>query len=252
MSESTRDRIVEMVRQMRENTVARGCTPGEAAKFAAKAAELIEQHQIGEAELRAESGAKDEMEVVENILGTGKKVHNPGMTAVVNGLSRGMCCKVILLSAGWKGRADAAYGIVGEPMDADYVCQIACLVVPALQIMATMEGREHGEEKAGLVRWSNQYLIGAAEEILNRLEKDRHDRSEAMRVASLMNTPTCTALAVITGESLAIVKRKSAEDAMKELYPVTRKVSSRQKYDHEAQQRGRAAGKTVGLRLQID
>lgn len=246
-AERTRERIVDIVRKMRENTVDRGCTPAEAAYFAAKAAELVEKHQIGEAELRArEEGGAPEMEFCQNYLRTGKKVHNPGMTAVVNGLARGMCCECIMLHI----KNEAVYGIIGETMDTDYVCQIAVTVVPALQIMATAEGREHGEEKAGLVRWSNQYLMGAGEEIRKRLERDRKERSEARLLEHQLSNST--ALVPITGESLAVQKREGSKAVLKDLYPVTRQVQSRTTYDHTARERGREAGKRVGLHRTIE
>ena len=113
----TRDRIIELVRDMREHTVANGCTPGEAAKFAAKCAEWIERHQIEEAELRAAGGesAPEEVEVCEHTVWTGKRVFNPGVSAVVNGLAQGMCCKCVLAhSRNADGESEAVYGIIGE------------------------------------------------------------------------------------------------------------------------------------------
>jgi hypothetical protein len=255
MSNSTRDKIVDMVRKMRDNTIDKGCTPGEAAKFAAKVAELIEKYQIDEAELRVEGGGSaDDVEVVENTLGTGKKVHNPGMTAIIHGLARGVCCEVILIPAGYKGRKDAAYGIIGDQMDADYVCQIACLVHPALHIMATMDGKEHGHEKASLVRWNNQYMVGAAGEIKKRLETERQRRSDERRAQWELDNPgkNANAIVLVTGNSLAIVKKQSAKEAMAKLYPQTRQTRSRQQFDPTAQELGRQAGRNVGLDLQID
>jgi len=35
--------MIDLIQRMKVNTVANGCTPGEAAKFAAKVAELIEK-----------------------------------------------------------------------------------------------------------------------------------------------------------------------------------------------------------------
>ncbi len=251
---TTREQIISRIKKMRENTVENGCTPGEAAKFAAKVAELVEQYQIDEAQLRRETASvgaiPEEMEVYQNYLRTGKRVHNPGTTAVVAGLARGMSCEVVLLPAGWEGRDDASYGVIGDQLDADYVCQIATCVVPALRMMATLEGREHGHEGGDLVKWMNQYLCGAGAEIQRRLEKDRKDRSdvaEQKRVAG-----ACTALAVITGETLAVAKREASAEGLKRLYPATRNVKSRTEYDHTARERGAAAGRAVGLNIQVE
>lgn len=247
--QATRERIIEAVRKMRENTVDKGCTPGEAAKFAAKAAEWIEKYQISEAELRIESGDSPEIEVCQNKLRTGKKAFNPGMSQVVNALARGMCCRCIHLHED----DGAVYGIIGDTLDADYVCQVALVVVPALQVMATYEGREHGYEKAGLVRWSNQYLTGAAEEILKRLERDRKERSELKLLEHhLANPNTSTALMVVTGEVIATAKREAVAEVFNQMYPRTRTVNSRIGYDHTARTRGREAGKHVGLHIQLD
>lgn len=244
-----RERVVKLVREFQMHTIENGCTPGEAAKFAAKAAEWIEKYRIEEAELRVKRGGGtftvDDVEVCQNFLRTGKKVFNPGMTQVVNGLALGVCCKVILLNQG----GEAVYGIIGDRMDADYVCQISMNIMPALQIMARMEGVEHGREKAGLIRWTNQYLTGAGHEIRLRIEGERRDRS----AAKVSATPTGTALAIITGDSIAVIKRQAVAEMFSKEYPYTRKSpgSRTLSYDHDANERGREAGKRVGLHVEI-
>ncbi len=250
-STRTRERIIEIIAEMRKHTTERGCTSAEAAAFAAKAAHWIEKYQIEEAELRAKSGAATEPnagEVCHNTLRTGKRVFNPGMTQVVNGLALGMCCKVILLHQD----GEAVYGIVGDELDADYVCQISVTVVPTLTVMAKLEGAEHGYEKAGLVRWTNQYLTGAAVEIQRRIEQERKDRSDCKKTEWLGTTyGTNNALAVITGESLAVAKRQATDEAFAEMYPRTRKSRSRTEYNHAAHNAGCEAGKRVGLNIAI-
>lgn len=249
-NETIRERVIRLIAEMRNRTTERGATPAEAAGFAAKVAEWIEKYQIEEAELRASGDCSTvEVEVCENILRTGKKVFNPGMSQVVNALSQGMCCRCILLNR----QGEAVYGVTGDPVDADYVCQVATCVVPALQMMGNIEGREHGYEKAGLVRWTNQYLMGAAQEIKKRLEDDRRIRSEIKRLERMVADQAAGgrngagALVVITGESLAITKIKATEEAFNAKYPRTRKSYSRTEYNDAAQSAGREAGKRVGL-----
>lgn len=248
-SERTREKIVELIRKMREQTAEKGCAPAEAAGFAAKVAEWIERYQITEAELRAEGGAAvPEVEVCQNTLHTGKRVFNPGMTQVVNSLALAMCCKCIMLHE----NGQAVYGIIGDQLDADYVCQIAVTVVPALQVMAGMEGREHGYEKAGLVRWTNQYLTGAAVEIRWRIESERKSRAEIREAEHRLTAAPGTALVCITGELIAAHKREVVADAFWEAYPKTKTVRSHSEYNHTAHERGREAGKHVGLNVQIE
>lgn len=248
-TQKTRERIIDAVRKMRENTVGKGCTPAEAALFAAKAAEWIEKYQIDEAELR-DAGGNDDTEVCQNFLRTGKKVFNPGMSEVVNSLAIGMCCKCIFLPHNHRdSNGSATYGIVGDQLDADYVCQIATMVVPALQVMANWVGKEHGYEKASLVRWSNQYLTGAGYEIKNRLERERQERSDA-KLAE--HQATGTALVCITGAVVAVAKREATNEAFDRLYPRVKTTHSRAEYNHTAQECGREAGKNIGLRLELD
>jgi hypothetical protein len=233
---------------MRNRTVERGATPAEAAAFAAKVAEMIEKYEIDEAELRSSTGhttpSADDIEVCQNLLRTGKRVFNPGMTAVVSGLATGMCCRVILLHK----NQEAVYGVVGDSVDADYVCQLATVVVPALQVMAKLEGAEYGYERAGLVQWTNQYLAGAGLEILRRIEADRKRRSEVKEADAKVCS---TSLVVITGDSLAILKKQATEVAFKDMYPKTRTTRSRSEYNHSAQEAGREAGKRIGLGVPI-
>lgn len=260
MAETAREKVIRLIREMRNRTVDRGATPAEAAGFAAKVAEFIERYQIDEAELKAgnSGGAPtkpEDVEVCQNYLRTGAKVFNPGMTRIVSALARAMCCKVILLPAGYRrGYEDCTYGIVGDTLDADYVCQMATTLVPALRTMAKLEGAEHGYEKAGLVRWTNQYLTGAALEIERRIVAERRERSEVKRVEHklLAAGGTGTVLTCITGESIAAIKHEAAAAAFKREYPKTRTTHSRAEYDRTAYERGREVGKTVGLNLGIE
>lgn len=249
MDTSKRDKVLELVRKLLLHTVKNGCTPGEAAKFAAKAAELMEQWQIEETELRMKSGGAtfsvDDVEVCQNELHTGKKVFNPGMSAVICGLATGHCCRVIMFNR----NGEAIYGIIGDRVDADYVCQVATSVVPALQISARLEGAEHGYEKAALIRWMNNYLNGAGIEIQNRIYRERMERSAAKEHNA---ASTGTALMIITGESIAKVKREATEEMFRKAYPKTRTVHSRTTFDSVAHERGREAGKRVGLHVGIN
>lgn len=254
-TESPRERVIRLIAEMRNRTVERGATPAEAAAFAAKVQALMEQYEIDEAELRRESGISDptNVEVVQNKLKTGRKVFNPGMTAVVNGLAQGMCCKVILLYEDHPalGR-QAVYGVVGDNLDADMVCQLSTSIVPALQVMSRLEAAEHGYDGASLIRWTNQYLSGAGLEIKHRIEADRRKRSEEKVAAATVPGSTSTALTIITGDSLAIIKRKAVEEGFAELYPKTKKVKSHASYDHTAHEAGRRAGQNVSLNLGVE
>lgn len=247
MAETIRERVVRLIREMQNRTTERGATPAEAAAFAAKIAEWIEKYQIEEAELRhthpGVNSSEPEFDICENYLRTGKKVFNPGMTQVVNALAEGMCCKCILLHQD----GEAVYGITGDQIDADYVCQVAVAVVPALQTMAGLEGREHGYEKAGLVRWTNQYLTGAAVEIKNRLEEERKMRAEIKRLEDWAKHSGSNALVCVTGETIASNKKVAVADAFKTKYPRTRTIHSRIEYNDTAFGAGQAAGRRVGL-----
>ncbi len=246
----TRERIIELIHDMRQRTVANGCTPGEAAKFAAKVAEWVEKYQIDAAEVKGTLDA-DEIEVCENLLRTGKKAFNPGMTEVVAGLARGMCCQVILLHK-WnpEGKfSEAVYGIIGDTLDADNVCQVAITVVSALKMMATLDGIEHGHEKGSLIRWNNEYLSGAGMEIKNRLLAERKARHN---VKALEHATSCTALVLVTGETLAIEKKEAVDSTFKQLYPRAKNVTSHREYNDTARQKGREAGKRVGLHIGIE
>lgn len=250
MSETPRERIIRLIAEMRNRTVERGATPAEAAAFSAKIQALMEKYQIAEAEVRRESGIDDptDVEVVQNKLKMGGRVFNPGVTQVVAGLANGMCCKVILLHEPSETLGTAAtYGIVGDTLDADLVCQLACTVVPALRVMARLEAAEHGYDGASLIRWTNQYLMGAGVEIQKRIEADRKKRSEE----KLAGYSGSMALVPITGESLAVIKRKATEEVFKELYPKTKKVQSHAQYDPRAHEAGRRAGQSVSLNVGI-
>jgi hypothetical protein len=255
MNESIRDRVVRLIREMRNRTTERGATPQEAAAFAAKVAEWIEKYQIEEAELSGENAPS--IEIVQERIETGKRVFNPGVTAIIGALSRGMSVKMIMAR-----RKDlAVYDLVGTEIDCHFVRQISGQLVSELQIMARLEGAEHGYEKAGLIRWTNNYLDGAAGEIESRLVEDRRQRSEIKQIEHeqlsreaegglAVKTPTSTAL-VITGDHLAEKKLAAAEVEFERLYPHRTKSRSRGDWDGTANSRGREAGRAIGLRLSV-
>lgn len=221
--------------------------------FAAKVVEMIEKHQISEAELAQQEGAAGPPLEVERVyIHTGKKVHNPGVTDVVFALAGGMSCRAIITHLS----GEAVYGLVGDTVDLDYLRQIASVVIPSLEIMATNTAREYGEEKAGLVRFRNQFLMGAAAEIKRRLLKERAERSEVRlleaKVEAAEQGRPCTALAVVTPDSLAAQKAVVVTEAFKQHYPSIRQVRSRSGYDGDARSRGAEAGRRIGLNPQIE
>lgn len=245
MTGRTREQIIDLVQKLSKNTIDNGCTPEEAAKFAAKVSVWVEEYQISEAELRAAGNEEpSEIEVCEHILRTGKKVFNPGMSQVVYALAKGFCCQCISL----KQNGEAVYGITGEVIDASYVCQLSLSVVPALQIMARLDGIEHGHEGGALIAWANQYLTGAGIEILRRLEEERKARS---REKERLTTNTCTGL-IVTGETLAVEKRAATERVFRQKYPTLKTTYSRSRFDEVAHEAGRAAGRDVGLRVGLE
>ena len=255
-NESPREKVVRLIREMRNRTVDRGATPAEAAAFAAKVAEWVERYQVDEAELRAKAGidlgSVADIDVAQNTLRTGAKVFNPGMTRIVHQLATAMCCRVILLTEYHDGKKEVVYGIVGDVLDADYVCQMSVTLMPMLRMMGRLEGAEHGHERGELVKWTNQYLTGAGYEIHNRIVKERKERSEVKQVAAQLADSSCTALAVITGESIAVAKRAATDEAFVAAYPNTKTHRSHTDYNPTAQARGREAGKQVSLNLQIE
>lgn len=247
MSESAREKIIRLVNEMRQRTVDRGCTPAEAAAFAAKAAEWVEKYQIEEAELRAKEGKPGTgptIEVTEDYIRTGKKCFSPGVTQVVNALANAMSCECIMLH---RADGEAVYGITGDSLDTDYVGQIALTVIPSLELSANLEGIEHGYKKAALVRWRNQYLTGASIEIRKRILEERRLRSD-MRAAE---GKLSGALVVVTGEQLALAKRLATEVEFKRRYPRVRRTTSRMEHDPRAFSRGQEAGKRVGLHIGV-
>lgn len=254
MSESIREKVIRLIKEMQNRTVERGATPAEAAAFAAKVSEWIEKYQIEEAELQSgkEKGAGPKIEVTENKIRTGKKVFNPGVTQLVAALARAMSCKCVMIRSGARAGikdTEATYGITGDTLDADYVCSIAMTLIPSLELSANIEGWEHGYEGGPLVRWRNQYLTGAAIEIEKRIVDERRARSDVREVEGKLSGG---ALVVITGDQLALLKKAAAEAEFKRRYPHTRTTTSNSGYDPTAHERGREAGKRASLHQGIE
>lgn len=249
-----KQRAIELIHLMHNMTVDKGCGPGEAANFAAKIAEWIEEFQISEAELVTKNGGQQELEYVQHIIRTGKKVHNPGMVHLVNGIALGSCCKCILVVE----KGEAVIKVLGEEMDATYVLHISQKLWPELSSRAHLEGIEHGHEKAALKRWENQYLEAAGEVIRKRLDDERTERSrereqQEVRNRQAANGTTCTALKIVTGLTLAAEKRKEVQEIFDELYPKCKgyRGGRNSQYDPRAHEAGRRAGQEAGLHVGV-
>ena len=245
MAETLRDRAIRLIAEMQARNTDRGCTPAEAAAFAAKISALMEKYQIDEIELQNKEPTPETVEVCQEYYYTDKRVHNHGVTQMVAQISSGMACKPILLHKQDGPFRKAGYGIVGETIDAHLVVQLVKHLVPKLRAMGAEEGRENGYVKAELIKWNNQYLTGASFEIEKRLMDERNKRSVLQQ-----NANSSTAL-VVTGNQLFAIKQEASAKEFRRLYPRTKRTQSRAGRDDTAFSAGREAGKRVGLGLPV-
>lgn len=247
LSKEKRERLLRIIAALLDKTVDRGCMPAEAAGAAAKVQELLERYQLDITDVQ--TGAPQE-KVLRHDYDTGKNAVNPGELRLFAAVARGFDCKHVVI----EGRP-VRYALVGFDSDCQVALALFRRIFFSLSIQATEEGRECGEEKAGLVRFRNQFLCGAAGEIEQRLREARRGRQEG---GSPCVVPVGSDGKVLAGgpsygqasTALVLAKEKPVQEAFDDIFPrscLSKARASRSDWHSDARDAGRRAGRSIAL-----
>lgn len=229
-----RDAAMRKIAKLLNCTVANGCTPAEAADAAGLAQKLLEKYQLDILDI--ETGAPKE-EVLRHFIVTEKRVVNPGQCSLVAAIAGAFSCKVVIHQDN-----PIRYALVGFDSDCQVAIAIYNRVYWALHTRATLEAQEHGEEKAGIVRFRNCFLQGAAAEIARRLRANR-----------AVGLPSSLLIGTTGGTALVLAKEKPVQEQYDKFYPkgqTKNRPSSRSGYNHAGHEAGKRAGRDIGLHVQ--
>lgn len=239
MTNELRERAIRIIRGLMDKTVAKGCTPAEAAHAAAKVQELLEKYQLSILDVK---GRTLHEAMGRTAVRTGRKTRNPGECSLAMAVGAGYDCQVVS-----DHEPEYTYHFLGYESDAEVARYVFIYLRDALTALADEQGRKAGASKAKLVRWKNNFLLGAAGEIRRRMleERDaRHRREDSSPVPAEPTKATGTALVRIKQPAVAAYVRKQ--------YPRLYKSKIRVKNNYNALEAGRETGRTIPIRKAVE
>lgn len=249
MSNERRERAIRIIKGLMEKRVERGSTPSEAAASVSKIQELLERYQISMLDVEKQE-LKDDM--IRHNYDTGRQRINPGEQSLASAVAAGYDCKLVIEPGSSYYNTNAKYVFLGYQTDVEIAQYCFTYLLRVLTTMANNSGASNGAFKQKLVRYRNNFLMGAAGVIRQRMLADKEARNNPVTpdTASLANVPT---VKPNTGAALTLIKKPKVEEFVKTQYNrLVNRPESKVRYNANALEEGRKAGRVVELRKAIE
>jgi len=231
-------KIIDRIKKLL--SLANSTNEHEAANAAAQAAELMQKHEIKQAQLAEED---EEVEVVNRfVIDESKHLINWRAT-LMNGLAKSFGCHMFTWRTYSGGKPKMSYNVAGQPSKVDTISYMYQYLVAEVDRLAdTAYRQEHLECRKSKVSppsaraWKNAFRLGAANTIYRRLVNQREQTHKAAMEDGQSN-------------ALMIVKKNEAavEVFIKEKFPELRPNARPVYTSRSGFQAGSEAGKSVGL-----
>lgn len=204
----------------------------EAAQAAAKAAEMMREHDIEEAQLRIdEPEAHDASPIVDEVVDTLGRKQISWRAALANSCAQSVGAKTF---TSWLAgrRVSKMYGRKSSIQHATYLFQYLTTELARIAdaAYAQAETSEHGKT------WKHSFLHGAVNTVTDRLLADRRAHEARMKAAE-----AGTALAIIRNDDLAVI------DGWEKFSEKFRKSGGTRIKSGDAYRAGQSAGRQVAL-----
>lgn len=192
------DKILDRIRKLL--ALARSSNPHEAAAAAARAAELMAQHQLAEASLEHEDEAIGEHELER----CGRKVTWKSI------LARGVCiacaCDCYWTRPWRLGADERSLRIVGRASDVDAARYLYAYLVREIERLAraAWDARQRESPLDSARAWKNAFRSGAASEIAMRLRTARDEALAAARRRADADTAASKAVVRVDRDAAAV------------------------------------------------
>jgi hypothetical protein len=240
-TEQTGNKIIDRIRKLLE--LSKSANEHEAASAGARAAALMEEHQISEAVLRV-TDEREAEPVVEGSVAAGRQSGRrvAWKCTIVRGAAKAMGCSNTFTTGGKM----STFGHTSAVQTWSYLCQYLFREVDRLadEAWETQRLRFASHDAAGPRAWKNAFRLGAAHVICERLKKQakRQDDHRAAAVAAVAPVEATMALAIIAKDRALVDAEyaRRAESFVKGT-PIGQ-ISSGDGY-----RAGRKAGETVAL-----
>jgi len=198
---SDREKALDKIRKLLR--LSKSANEHEAANAAARAAELMAQHELSEAELRVTDGdVKAEPIGDEKIDGETHKSASNWKGVVANGLAKSMGCRMY-----WTGGAIKIFGRTSNIQAVSYTYQYLIAEIERLcdERWATVKGQTWDHPKA----WRMGFRLGASQTVYSRLVQQAVQKEAQQKVASKMFE--LAGAASVQSQALVLVKRDELE-----------------------------------------
>lgn len=228
--------IIDKVRKLLR--LAESPNANEAASAAAKAQQLIDEHNLSAALLALDSGAAEPDEDIEDFSAKDAPLDSQPLmhrwrSQLAGTIARANACRIYLRGG------DIA--LVGRPSDAETVRYLFAYLAREVERLCEKDGKGCGRT------WRNNYRLGVVDTIMVKLRKEReHFAVEQRKLAAA--EPNTQAL-VRVNQALAIVEKRSADTAewVKKNLKLYAGSSSYSRGDSGAREAGRKAGQSISI-----
>ena len=258
----TKDDIVRIVQKLLKKTVENGCSFDEAAFAAERVKHFVERYQLSLVDIKSKTLNED---LIKKVLDSGRSVRNPGECCLAQAIADGCDVKLVVSYS-----PNYTYNFLGFTTDVEIATYLFESLRDGLSKRATLEGKMAGVQKAQLVRWRNNFLMGAAGEIRRRLQQAKEQRQRDFEVAAAAEltpefkeaadieaeTPITAGvpLSKVSGETispraLVEIKQPQVQNFVKSHYSKLSKSSGMKvRSNYSALDRGRQAGREIPIR----
>lgn len=236
MQDERRERALRIIKGLLEKRIERGATLAEEAAAVAKVEELLHRYQLTMLDVEKKE-LKDTLDRFD--YSTNKKNTNPGETSIASAVAAGYDCKLVID----KCADNTKFVFLGYKTDVEIAQYVFTYLLRRLTEMANHSGTINGATKQKLVRYRNNFLMGAAGIIRNRLISEKNKETP---IEQKENN-------VITTTSLCLIKKPKVEEYVNSQYKnLYFRPAPKVKYNVNALEEGRKAGQNIPLRKGVD
>jgi len=240
--DATMEKVISKVRKLL--ALSKSSNEHEAASAAAKAAEMLNEHQLSEAACLGEAQQPDEP-ADKHVLDASARKRVAWRGSIAHGCAIALGCKMY-----WHGPRIMLIGRKSDVQSAHYLHAAICGEVDRL---ADARYDEHGRYYDAARAWKNAFRVGAAQVIQQRLQRQAREARERLQRQAKAGErlelsdgghggSASTALVVVDARALSV------ESAWRRVFPKERKAARLgSTSSHSGYAAGRAAGERVSL-----
>ena len=243
----TTEQVLDMIEKMLRMTESNGASPEEAASFAAKAQQLMFDHGIEMARVRARTEGKQRASAMDGFVNTeffvGAKTEwiSRWRQELLIGISRANHCRCLIWSNGPSSRRGGMAGkvqIIGRPENVEAVKHLYEYLVKEIWRLCKIETKDERTwrpmSQSHERTFQKSFCLGAVEVVSKRLKEQQQEDIKRTETSALM-----------------VVEWDLVNAAQAAFYPTTGKARETRAKDSAGYYAGRKAGAGISLNKQV-